>query len=560
MQETLGLRALLYARVSAPNQKRRRDATQDEPSVGQQFLEMEREARRRNWRIVGRYEDVLTGSVPVRDRPGGSSIYRSAEAGDFDVLMVYDNDRIGRDEDGVVAKVFRADMRFLTRQLFSVHQPVEPKRPEEYEPYEDDSALWLESVSDTASSVYIRQFRRRHAFGMRQRVEEKKLMPGKLPIGFTAERHVLPNGRALLGERREDPVFAPLIRRIYHEYEAGASAREIAIGLNAEGLRTPSGAYWTAGTLHGTLRNPVYYGAVVYFKHRSVGAPDPHHPRRRKEQDQPEEQWLVVEGAQHPALISKEQWERCQQIRRAKARYGRTFGESTLLSGLVECGHCGSSMNRSGGWSGGYFVCSLARKTGRRECQPNSIQVPKLEERVLHYLAELARDPQLLKELRLVAVPPQAKDPERFDRSLKAQLTEVERRLQKAREAYEAGVDSLAEYGTRKRELEEQQEALAKQQRRLQETHQVQERRLRVEEALPQLLAEFPVRFRQRALKLQKLLMRELLQRVVVTDGAVFLRFRDDWQSPSDYDRLMKIIHAYSEGGIEGQGMLPQEQ
>src|SRR5205085_10981785 len=137
-------------------------------------------------------------------------------------------DRIGRDEDGVVAKVFRADMRFLSRQIFSVHQPLEPKPPAEYQPYEDDSALWVESVSDTASSIYIRQFRRRHAFGMRKRIEQKRLMAGPLPIGYLAERHLLPNGKTVLGTRSLDPVYAPIIQRIFHEYESGASLARIA--------------------------------------------------------------------------------------------------------------------------------------------------------------------------------------------------------------------------------------------------------------------------------------------------------------------------------------------
>src|SRR4051794_28742227 len=98
------LRVLLYARVSSAAQKRTSQATHDEPSLGQQATEMQREATRRGWSVVAGLEDVITGSVPVKERPAGVLLYEQAERDGFDLLMVYDNDRIGRDEDGVVAK------------------------------------------------------------------------------------------------------------------------------------------------------------------------------------------------------------------------------------------------------------------------------------------------------------------------------------------------------------------------------------------------------------------------------------------------------------------------
>src|SRR4051812_22763789 len=111
-----GLRALLYARVSSPAQKRRSQADHDEPSLAQQLAEMTQAAQQRHWTVVAQLEDVITGSVPVKERPAGAVIYEQAAADAFDVLVVYDNDRIGRDQDAVVAKVFRADMRFMGKQ------------------------------------------------------------------------------------------------------------------------------------------------------------------------------------------------------------------------------------------------------------------------------------------------------------------------------------------------------------------------------------------------------------------------------------------------------------
>lgn len=547
MSAQLALRVLLYARVSYPTQKRRKHSDRDEPSIPQQFEEMEAEARRRGWTSIGRCEDVLTGAIPVQDRPGGRLVYEKAQAEEFDVLMIYDNDRLGRDEDAVVAKVFRADMRFLGRQIYSVHQPVEPKDPGAYQPYEDDSALWLEAVSDTASSVYIRQFRRRRAFGMRKRVEQKKLMPGKVPIGYIAERHTLPNGRVLLGKRDRDPVYAPVVQRIFAEYEAGASALAVAVRLNQDGLRTPAGNLWCDATIRGILDNPVYYGAVVYQKHRCDGPPHPRYPRRRVSRDQPMESWLIVDGGEHPAIISKEQWLHCQEIKRSRGAAGRTFGESTLLSGLVRCGKCAGPMARSGSWEGGYWVCRLARRTGRTQCEPNSIRVRAVEQAALNYLANLAREPKMLDHLLVGPRSDATASREEELKTVEGSLARITARLEKARDAYEAGIDSLVEFGERKAVLETERQPLERRQNELVQQVQSVTRRRQVSASLTELLQEFPDRFRERPLRLQKALLREILEAVTVTDGQVHLRLRDDIESPSDYDRLMKIIHAYSE-------------
>jgi DNA invertase Pin-like site-specific DNA recombinase len=519
----------------------------DEPSLGEQLSRMRAAAAQHGWRVVHELEDVVTGSTPVTERPAGEEIYRRLRESSFDLLVVYDSDRVGRDQDAVVAKVFRADLRRAGVQVFSVHQPVEPKPREEYQPYEDDSALWLEAVSDTASSVYIRQFRRRRAFGMRNRVTEKRLMPGMPPTGYRAEKHVLPNGRVVLGKREADPVYAPIVRRIFGEYEAGSSMVAIANRLNAEGLRTPSGTLWIESSLRHMIGNPTYYGAVVYNRSRCDGGPDPCHPGRRLRRYRPEDEWLVVEDAQHPPLITKEQWQRCQEVKSARASGPRSFGESSLLSGLVRCGKCGSAMYKNSGWRGGYYGCKLYRGTLRKQCSRNTIRREEVEEEVLRYLGEVARSPKLLEALGVVRAEGAAHEALPGPEALRAQAEELDRRLEKAREAYEAGVDSLAEYRQRKDELCAARAEVERQsgaQERLRRQAEVRER---VKISVTRLMEEFTRGFRDRPLRVQKALLRLLVSHVEVNDRKVKVVFRDDLAEPSDYARTIETYSAYSE-------------
>lgn len=545
------LRALLYARVSSPGQKRRVHSDKDEPSLGAQFAAMEREVHRRGWQIVGRYEDVLSGGLPVRDRPGGSQVYADAEAGTFDLLMVYDNDRIGRDQDGVVAKVFRADLRSQRKQIYSVYQPLEPKPAAEYDPYADDAALWLESVTDASSAVAIRQLRRRFAFGMRKRIEDKRLMTGKPPIGYTADRHVLPNGKVVLGKRTPDPVYAPIIRRIFTEYESGMGWRTLAKRLNEEGLRTPSGKLWTIITLRGILDNPVYYGAAVYFKSRCNGRRDPNRPNRRLQRMQPMETWLITENAQHEALISKKQWEHCQEIKRRKRNQGRTYGQSSVLSGLVRCGKCQGAMYKSGNWKGGDYLCSRHWRTGGVDCERNAIRRLVLEERVIHYLHDIGQQPAKLKGLLLIPRESSTPEVEATKESLTEQIRSLEVKMTKVREAYLAGIDSLFDYSTAKRDLEERVSALRRQMTAIEEGEAFTKTHEQTHASLSDLLSRFREQFPRKPLFLQKLLLREILERVEVTDGEVYVVFRADLASADGYERVLTSIQAYLEAPTE---------
>jgi len=73
---------------------------------------------------------------------------------------------------------------------------------------------------------------------------------------------------ALLGKPGELPVEeheADVIRRIFQEDLEGASPRQIAHDLNAEGILPPRGTTWNASTLNGSadrgygiLRNAIY--------------------------------------------------------------------------------------------------------------------------------------------------------------------------------------------------------------------------------------------------------------------------------------------------------------
>src|SRR5262249_15811275 len=75
------------------------------------------------------------------------------------------------------------------------------------------------------------------------------------------------------GERVIIEEEAAIVRRVFAEYVAGRTPRDIAIDLNRDNVKPPRGEFWSAGTIHGNrargsglLSNALYDGRLVWNK------------------------------------------------------------------------------------------------------------------------------------------------------------------------------------------------------------------------------------------------------------------------------------------------------
>lgn len=517
------LRVVIYPRVSKDDQN-----GPDKASPETQIKEMTAEANKRGWKIVYVANEDCEGWIEFRERPEGSKIMKMAENNEFDVLMLWDNDRLGRDIDTVVAKIARRDFRRLGIQLFSLRQPVEIKPRELYEPYNEDSSLWLESVSDTASSLYIRQLTRRHDMGMRKRIENGRIT-GSPPTGYKVIIINDPPGSTTYRQKRvEDKKYSPVIRKIFNSYEQGLSFADIARQLNITGIKTPpryskkgeglinGDKLWVSTTIRGIINNHVYFGASVYYKDKSVSVWDGSKKFVTVRRHQPMDKWLVVENGEHPALIKKEQWLRCQEIKKSKANCGRTYGEAYLLSGLCRCGHCGYGMYRSGGWGGGYVECDRHLKTGKTQCQTNSHRIIHLEKYVLDYICEMSRKPNILPLLKIQKVEEEQKDFTKELRILRLKVEACNKAKDKIHEFMEDGTYSVSIGHERLQKQEDKRITLSGRIKEIEEESQRLSKKQKINETAAQVLRDFEVRFKNLPLKHQKVMLRSLVKKVLL--------------------------------------------
>lgn len=337
-------RVAIYARVSTDRQER------DGTSLASQVERCMEFAQNREWHVV-RTEHEQGSGGDINARPKLVRLINAAKAGEFDVLLTYTRDRLSRDID---------DRGWLNRELRLAGVKLEV--------VQGSSEQIIQVVEDV-----VAQNERTNASERTKRAKEATArngtpLIGSPPYGYQHIYEKVGHTDKIRGYA-EDPLTAPILRRIFQSMANGGSMNSIANLLNDEGVPAPRGTRWRPSSIKAILENPIYRGEVHLLK--TEGVRDDR-TRRRRMVARPVEDRVVLTNVA-PALVTDEVWRKANEQRAA----GRKFSvrsarhpEATLLrSGFIRCGYCGSAMSvvNSPGRSVGYRCFRP-----RRDC-PHSV-------------------------------------------------------------------------------------------------------------------------------------------------------------------------------------------
>lgn len=401
------VRAALYLRVSSRMQEEDGTSLQSQEERCRVF------AAERGFSIAPEhvFTEIHTG-VELWERPKLTALRQAARAGDIDTVVAYSIDRLSRDPVHLGVLISEADHAGV-----AVHFVTEPldNSPE---------GQLIRFVRGYAAKVEHEKIKERTMRGRRTRAESGRLLPGnRPPYGYSwadeGKTHLI-----------ENPVTAPVVRRLFNEVNAGTTARQLALTLTAEGIPTPTGRErWCVPTIVQLIRHPVYYGEPRAFRYRWVTEPD----GRRVRREAPESEQIAFCGAS-PALVTKE------LAQAASARLARNKSESTrnnrdpeaalLRAGYAVCGYCGhplSAVNARG--HGTLYRCNSANQT-RYGCPYFGIQSAILDAAVWSKIEAVLTRPDIIatEVERLRKDDPTRADIETIERML-AGLTRKERNL-----------------------------------------------------------------------------------------------------------------------------------
>lgn len=327
------MRALLYARFSTDRQSEA--STADQLRVCRVFADA------RGWTIAGQHSDEGISGAALGNRPGAQAALAALATGD--VLLVADLSRLSRSQD--LAPLLTR-LRHRGARVIGVQDGYDSESPH---------ARMQAGLSGILSEEY------RAMIGIKTHSAQEMRARQGLPTG---------------GKAYDNP---DVVREIFARVTAGETLKAIASDLNARGIPSPGASWkarsnprgrWLTSTLHELLRNERYIGRVIWNRSRWVKDPD---TGKRLRRERPESEWIV--GSCEP-MVDQATWDRVQARMRARRADAPRGGQPRyLLSGLLECGLCGSKLIVIGG-SQRRYACSANHAGGPHACE-NAATVPR---------------------------------------------------------------------------------------------------------------------------------------------------------------------------------------
>lgn len=280
---------------------------------------------------------------------------------------------------------------------------------------EGDYGRFIEFFIDMSNEEKRKQTSIDARRGLRELVEHYGCVPGTPPRGITRQRiHIGTHrdGTPRYGHKWiPDPDVAPLVLQAFQMRAAGNSLGQIHKATHLYGSINSYATFWP---------NKIYIGILEFGDD------------------------LVIENYCTP-ILPLELWDKVRAVQKRFSKAGQFQPGSTthprransrfLLSGLLRCHHCGSSLyghsakQRNGNYIDDY---SCPRAHRKRDCTRRRIPRPLIEEHVIKLLRDVILDPANLQAVQHLLSTSQAErlaEQTRQEKLLSHELGKVRRQL-----------------------------------------------------------------------------------------------------------------------------------
>lgn len=403
--------AACYIRVSTDDQT--------ELSPASQLVEIHKYAREHNFYIPEEhiYKDEGISGRNADKRPEFQRMIATAKKKPkpFEAVLLWKFSRFARNKtDAVVYKnMLRKDLGI---DVISVSENVGE---------DAGTAVILESIFEAMDEYYSINLSTEVTRSMKMKAEKGE-PNGPAPFGYLNDKEhktYIP-----------DPDRAGIVKYIFSSYASGVGMRSLASELNAKGIRTKRGNLIDNRFIEYMLMNPVYTGKTRW----TVGRQN----SRERYKNGADEDTILAQGT-HTPLIEPELFEAVKlRLTEQKQKYGKyqrpEVPKEWMLRGLMRCNSCGSTLIRISTKSPSMQCHSYAKG----QCHiSHSLSLNKANELVIQSLETAAMN------LTFEVEPRQATQKMLSDSAVIKQAIESEKKkLEKVKEAYAAGIDTLEEY------------------------------------------------------------------------------------------------------------------
>jgi site-specific DNA recombinase len=536
------MRTALYVRVSTQRQAQQQTSDQQLARLRAWCADQAREVRDE---LVFR-DDGVSGST-LR-RPGLDALRDTVAAAQCDHVVLTAPDRLARN--------YVHQMLLLDEFEQAGCRVTFLDRPMSQDPH-DQLLLQIRGAVAEYERVLITERMRR---GRLHKLQAGVLLPWSVP----------PYGYRLGLERPRDPAgvwIEPtegvLVQAIFTRYlTPRCSLDGLAKWLTAQGIPTPTGKrLWRATTLRRMLRNPAYTGHV--YAGQTTRRPSRGRQSALRQVTQgmttqtplPPATWIAV--ATIPALVSEEQFDQVQaklaENQQTAARHNTV--NTYLLRALVSCGQCHlACTGRSLRPDYPYYVCNgklpPVRSRLAEKCPARFTPARQLDALVWEDLCAVLTHPasltQALEQAQAGAWLPQHLQTRRAQ--LRQSQARVRNQVERLTDAYLNQVVPLEEYQRRRQGLEQSLQGLARQEDQLAAEAQRHHDVARITESVEAFCARVQGGLQQATWEQKRQLVELLIDRVVVTDADVEIRYVIPTTPASEHVRFCHLRSDYRTG------------
>lgn len=418
MAETVKIGAA-YIRVS--------DERQDEYSPDSQLKKIREYASKEGCIIPDEYvfyDDGISGkSVKKREDFNRMIATAKDKSHPFDVIYVWKFSRFARDQEA--SMVYKNLLRKKNVSVVSVSEPIP----------EGHYGTLIERIIEWMDEFYLINLSTEVQRGMTEKVTRGEPVVAP-PLGY-----IMKDGEYIPDE---ESGAADIIREIFDRYINGDPLRDIATTFHKRGFRTKNGLPVDSRRVEYIINNPCYIGKLRWSADGS---------RAVSHRQYDNENILTIDG-HHKPIITMEQWEAAQKrqedIKKTYPKYARKDNEvSFMLKGLVRCSTCGGTLVRTG-------ITNTHSNTRSMQCHnynrgscvtSHSISIPKADHLIIESLENAVGTMQF-------KISPTEKKKTNTEADYERLIALEERKLQRAKDAYLAEIDSLEQYKENKTKLE----------------------------------------------------------------------------------------------------------
>lgn len=359
-------------------------------------------AKKHNLKLVDIYiDDNVSGFIPIEDRPQFNKMLLDIQNGISEIIIAKDLSRIGR-KNGVTQTLLD------NWKNHGINLLLIQEMGREFNLLEDDDDLV--GLSTWWNERYIKDLSKKVKIGMNVQQRNGTLIQGFI-YGYNKDK--FQKGVLHIDENLKDCV-----KLIFDLYEQGNGMRKICSILNTKcNFLTPTEAIeqslkekgktpkrkivhkWNMHNISRIIQNEVYTGTLITHKKELKSI-------KGYELKVPKEKQYRFEN-HHEAIISKEQFDRVQEVYRKNKEKTSGFLKKKykyIFGGFIVCGECGyggTGLSRIRSTRPDYvptpvYECIMYRKYGKERCCNHNIKETYILENFKILLKDLRKEYKII--------------------------------------------------------------------------------------------------------------------------------------------------------------------